>query len=214
MDIFRLDGNARIDALQRVLGMLKAAKSAGALEGMPTKLTTTHAAVAISIAKGLSIDEVAAECNVSSRSVDRYRHPLAMVVSELQQLYYAHTLDGARSVLAEAVPNAIRTLVAASDAGSITAAKEVLRLGSGPRGDLDLPSPSLELPSVKIVPRQTNPTTQLSNPNPTTTQPPPLPPPPFADNISPVWTAASAKAEEHPSPSPKNIDETPLSLPN
>jgi hypothetical protein len=212
MDIFRLDGNARRDALQRVLGMLKAAQSAGFLASLPSQLTTTHAAVAISLAKGLSIDEVAAEANVSSRTVDRYRHPLAGVVSELQKLYYAHTLDGASESLAEAVPNAIRTLVAASDAGSITAAKEVLRLGSGQHGGL--PSPSLELPSVKVEPRQTNPTTQPSNPTTPHTATPTLPPPPFADNISPVWTAASAKAEEHPSQSPKNIDETPLPLPN
>ena len=203
-----MDGNSRLDALQRVLGMLKAAQSAGALEGLPTKLTTTHAAMAISLAKGLSIDEVAAECNVSSRSVDRYRHPLAMVVSELQQLYYAHTLDGASESLTEAVPNAIRTLVAASDAGSITAAKEVLRLGSRSISLQDS-NGVFEIPIH--LPRETRPT---DNPKTTTTPPPPPPPPPFADNIAPVWTAASAKAEEHPSQSPKNIDETPLPLPN
>ncbi len=212
MDIFRLDGNSRLDALERVLGMLKAAQSAGALEGLPSQLTTTHAAMAISLAKGLSIDEVAAEANVSSRTVDRYRHPLAMVVSELQKLYYAHTLDGASESLTEAVPNAIRTLVAASDAGSITAAKEVLRLGSRSISSQDSNS-MFEIPMH--LPRETRP---IDNPettaNPTTTQPPPPTPPPFADNIAPVWTAASAKAEEHPSQSPKNVDETPLSLPN
>ena len=209
MDIFRLDGNSRLDALQRVLGMLKAAQSAGALEGLPTKLTTTHAAMAISLAKGLSIDEVAAECNVSSRSVDRYRHPLAMVVSELQKLYYAHTLDGASESLTEAVPNAIRTLVAASDAGSITAAKEVLRLGSRSISTQDSHG-VFEIPMHQ--PRETK--KPIDNPKTTTTPTPPLPPPPFADNITPIWTAASAKAEEHPSPSPKNVDETPLPLPN
>jgi len=209
MDIFRLDGNSRLDALQRVLGMLKAAQSAGGLEGLPKQLTTTHAAVAIALAKGCSIDEAAAEANVSSRSIDRYRHPLAMVVSELQKLYYAHTLDGVKDSLAEAVPSAIRTLVAASDAGSITAAKEVLRLGSASIGTS---STSNDVHHIPIhSPRETRPT---DNPKTTTTPPPTATPPPFADNITPIWTAASAKAEEHPSPSPKNIDETPLSLPN
>ena len=209
MDIFRMDGNSRLDALERVLGMLKAAQSAGGLEGLPRQLTTTHAAVAISLSKGCSIDEAAAEANVSSRSIDRYRHPLAMVVSELQKLYYAHTLDGVKDSIAEAVPNAIRTLVAASDAGSITAAKEVLRLGSGSIGT---PSTSNDVYHIPIhSPRKIRPTL---NPNTTTTPAPPLPPPPFSHNITPIWTAASAKAEEHPSPSPKNLDETPLPLPN
>jgi len=208
MDIFRMDGNSRLDALQRVLGMLKAAQSAGVLEGLPRQLTTTHAAVAIALSKGCSIDEAAAEANVSSRSIDRYRHPLAVVVSELQKLYYAHTLDGASESLTEAIPSAIRTLVAASDAGSITAAKEVLRLGSRSIGT---PSTSNDVHHIAIHnPRKTRPTL---NPTTTTTPAPPLPPPPFAHNITPIWTAASAKAEEHPSPSPKNIDETPLPLP-
>lgn len=204
-----MDGNARVDALQRVLGMLKAAQSAGGLEGLPKQLTTTHAAVAIALARGCSIDEAAAEANVSSRSIDRYRHALAMVVSELQKLYYAHTLDGVEDSIADAVPNAIRTLVAASDAGSITAAKEVLRLGSGSMGT---PTTSNDVYHIPIhLPRKTTPTHNTITT--TTTPPPPLPPPPFADNITPIWTATFGEVEEHPSQSQKISDEEHLPLP-
>ena len=105
LDIFRMDGNARQDALRRVVQMLQdALVASGPGDVLPSKPTPKHASMCIAFAQGLSIQEVASASGFSSRSCERYRHSTAvvLVVSELRKMHYEHDLRGNADAIAAA----------------------------------------------------------------------------------------------------------------
>ena len=206
MDIFRMDGNSRADALKRVVDLLSNARhSSGDGDPLPKRPTTSHAAMALSIAKGFSIEEVAKESGLSKRSCDRYRYSpaLRLVVSDLQRQYYDAKLADSGEDILRAVPDAIQTMISAAKAGNITAAREILRLSNMNSHDsyLTKPDTALEVPDMteEVV-------STLPSGNPSTSHDPTLhdratqtstPSQLQHDRLPP---ATLSKAEEHPSP--------------
>ena len=186
MDIWRLDGNARADAVKRVVELLRASRaSSGDGDALPKAPTPKHAKLALALARGSSIEEASGESGLSSRSCERYRYSpaLRLVIEDLQRQHYDAAIDDSAERIARAVPDAIATLIAASNAGNITAAREVLRLSSQ---DINDSNNKGEL----VHPFHNFNDSNLSDSTPITHRSSMTPP------------ATSGKAEEHPSPSP------------
>lgn len=187
MDLFRSDGQAGADAKRRVVEMLEAARaSSGSGDALPKVLKPSHASMALAMARGCSIQEVADFSGLSVRSCERYRYSpaLRLVVTDLQRLYYDSKLAEGQEVLYRAVPDAINTLIEASRLGNITAAREVLRLTGGKTNNDSRSSPDLA---------HTQP--DYTTPNP-------------APSLKKIYTTPPAtlgKAEEHPSPDPEYL---------
>lgn len=219
LDIFRMDGNARQDALRRVVQMLQdALVASGPGDVLPSKPTPKHASMCIAFAQGLSIQEVASASGFSSRSCERYRHSTAvvLVVSELRKMHYEHDLRGNADAIAKGVPLAIEALVNAASAGNVNAAREVLRLGTQ-LGDLER-SDHDSSPSTRATQDWTmQEITMTSDPayaDATKTMTPPatsskaedrpsLPPPEYLRSIEPMWSFGAVKEN----------DDAPLPLP-
>ena len=207
MDIFRTDGNARVDALDRVASILEQALKVCPSDSI-LRPTVLHCKIALELAKGSSVQEAAASSGASRRTVNRVRHSAAMTlaVKQLQRLHHEEELRSAEGRLRQAQPDAIDALIAATKSGSVSAAKELLRLrSSSPAPTMSLPAPEPRTieDHTSSTPTPTIPSTPHDQPNPTPT-PTPVMPPQFIDGIRPIWTATSSKAEEHPSPDPEN----------
>jgi hypothetical protein len=187
MDIWRLDGNARADAVKRVVDLLRASRvSSGDGDALPKAPTPKHAKLALALAQGSSIEEASAMSGLSSRSCERYRYSpaLRLVVVDLQRQHYDAEIDESSERIARAVPDAIATLISASNAGNITAAREILRLSDRDIND-----------SSKDEQDNVHPFLTLMTPD---TATPPL----HQHDNSMTPPATSGKAEERPSPSP------------
>ena len=217
-DIFRMDGNARQDALRRVVQMLLSAREvSGAGDALPTSVTPKHAAMCLALADGASIQEAATQSGLSKRSCERYRTSMAvtLVVSELRKQRYDDDLRGNADAIAKGVPLAIEALVNAASAGNVNAAREVLRLGTT-LGDLERsshdssPATTTQDWTMQEVTMTTDPAYAL----PTKTMTPPatsskaeehpsLPPPEYLRSIEPMWSVGAVKEN----------DDAPLPLP-
>ena len=216
LDIFRMDGNARQDALRRVVQMLQdALVASGPGDVLPSKPTPKHASMCIAFAQGLSIQEVASASGFSSRSCERYRHSTAvvLVVSELRKMHYEHDLRGNADAIAKGVPLAIEALVNAASAGNVNAAREVLRLGTQ-LGDLERsdhdPGPSTQDWTMQEITMTSDPAyadaTKTMTPPATSSKAedrPSLPPPEYLRSIEPMWSFGAVKEN----------DDAPLPLP-
>ena len=219
-DIFRTDGNARQDALRRVVQMLLSAREvSGAGDALPTSVTPKHAAMCLALASGASIQEAATQSGLSKRSCERYRTSMAvtLVVSELRKQRYDDDLRGNADAIAKGVPLAIEALVNAASAGNVNAAREVLRLGTT-LGDLERSDHnSTERPGIATEDwtlAQITMTTDPSYPDLSMTTTPPatsskaeehpsLPPPEYLRSIEPMWSVGAVKEN----------DDAPLPLP-
>ena len=189
MDIWRLDGNARADAVKRVVELLRASRaSSGDGDALPKAPTPKHAKLALALAQGSSIEEASAMSGLSSRSCERYRYSpaLRLVIEDLQRQHYDAEIDESSERIARAVPDAIATLISASNAGNITAAREILRLSDRDINDSN---------NNKDEHDNVHPFLTLMTPH---TSDPPL----HQHDNSMTPPATSGKAEEHPSPSP------------
>lgn len=217
-DIFRMDGNARQDALRRVVLMLGDAREvSGTGDVLPSKPTPKHAAMCVALAQGLSIQEVSSASGLSSRSCERYRHSTAvvLVVSELRKMHYEHDLRGNADAIAKGVPLAIEALVNAASAGNVNAAREVLRLGTTlgglERSDHDS-GPSTQDWTMQEITMTVHSDPAYADATKTMTPPatsskaedrPSLPPPEYLRSIEPMWSFGAVKEN----------DDAPLPLP-
>ena len=218
-----MDGNARQDALRRVVQMLGDAREvSGAGDVLPSKPTPKHAAMCLALAQGLSIQEVSSASSLSSRSCERYRQSTAvvLVVSELRKMHYDAELRGNADAIAKGVPLAIEALVNAASAGNVNAAREVLRLGTTlgglERSDHDS-TERLGNATEDWTLHQITMTTDPSYPDSSMTTTPPatsskaedrpsLPPPEYLRSIEPMWSFEAIK-EDYDAPLPLPGDE-------
>ena len=207
MDFFRTDGNARVDAVKRITQLLSSARaSSGDGDALPKALTPKHAKLALALAQGSSIEEASAMSGLSSRSCERYRYSpaLRLVIEDLQRQHYDAEIDGSAERIARAVPDAIATLIAASNAGNITAAREILRLNTRDIHDSDnkttsayaianYMTPNTKIPTPSSVSITMTPPATLSK-----AEEHPSPDPEYLHSIEPMWTTQPVKEDDDP----------------
>ena len=207
MDFFRTDGNARVDAVKRVTQLLTSSRaSSGDGDALPKSPTANHGKLAIALASGESIDEASKASGLSTRSCERYRYSpaLRLVVETLQRQHYDSEIEASSGRIERAVPDAIATLIAASNAGNITAAREILRLNGKSIHDSEnkatstyaianYMTPNTKIPTPSTVSNDMIPPATVSK-----AEEQPSPDPEYLRSIEPMWTTQPIKENDDP----------------
>lgn len=168
--------------------MLRTARGAsGSGDALPRIVKASHAKMALAMARGATIEDIARHSGLSKRSCERYAHSAAlrMVIGDLQRRHYDDKLDDSSALLEAALPSALETLVSAARSGNISAAKEVVRLAS---------SSSSSSRATSAIETLIGDYTNAS-----------ITPTLLTSNINTIPPATSGKAEEHPSPEPEYL---------
>jgi hypothetical protein len=179
--------------LERIrLKLHDAARSKKKADGLPVKVSATHARILFELALGASVQEACALAGTSRRTGERLAASRAFqtVLREYRTFRYARALEAGADIAREAIGDAYATLAEAARSGSISAAKEIMKLAGvqagAERGEAS--TKSIELPLHINIDYQ-EPTEQIRSHH------TPTPPPLFLNSIRPQWTATLGQAD-------------------